>query len=125
MAQIFISYASADRERARLLAAAVESKGYSVWWDRQIAPGRRFDEVIEEALNAASCVVVLWSTTSVKSDWVKTEAAEAASRKLLIPALIDNTRIPLEFRRLQAADLSKWDGATSDPEFCLRMSADA
>ena len=116
MSDIFISYASADRERARLLADALAQKGWSVWWDRTIPPGKEFDRVIEEALDAAKCVVVLWSKTSTASSWVKTEAAEAMRRKILVPALIDETKIPLEFRRLQAADLSQWQGEHSHPE---------
>jgi hypothetical protein len=69
MSDIFISYASADRERARLLADALAQKGWSVWWDRTIPPGEEFDQVIEEALDAAKCVVVLWSKTSTASSW--------------------------------------------------------
>lgn len=117
MADIFISYASSDRDRARLLAGALEQHGWSVWWDRVIPPGRAFDEVIEEALNAARCVVVLWSHASVKSDWVKTEAAEAAQKRILIPALIEDAQVPLQFRRSQAADLTAWTGAEEDAEF--------
>jgi len=64
MSDIFISYASEDRERARLLADALSQNGWSVWWDRTIPPGKEFDQVIEEALDAAKCVVVLWSKTS-------------------------------------------------------------
>lgn len=116
MSDIFISYASADRERARLLADALSKKGWSIWWDRTIPPGKEFDQVIEEALDAAKCVVVLWSKASTTSSWVKTEAAEAMRRKILVPALIDETKIPLEFRRLQAADLSQWLGEESHPE---------
>src|SRR5262245_56095885 len=123
MDQVFISYASADRERAKRLAEAMETKGYRVWWDRKIAAGQTFDEVIEQALDASKCVVVLWSSTSVKSDWVKTEAAEAARRKVLVPALIDEVKIPLEFRRIQAANLSRWDGRTDDAEFERFLSA--
>jgi hypothetical protein len=76
-----------------------------------------FDEVIEEALDAAKCVVVLWSTASVASSWVRAEAAEAMHRKILVPVLIEHVKIPLEFRRLQAADLSQWPDAASDPQF--------
>ena len=43
MSDIFISYASADRDRARLLADALAQKGWSVWWDRTIPPGKEFD----------------------------------------------------------------------------------
>ncbi len=110
MSDIFISYASADRARAKLLSTALDRQGWTTWWDRTIPPGKEYDEVIEEALDCAKCVVVLWSRTSVASSWVKTEAAEAMHRKILVPALIDDAKIPLEFRRLQAADLSQWQG---------------
>ncbi|MEO8081022.1 MAG: toll/interleukin-1 receptor domain-containing protein, partial [Caldimonas sp.] len=118
MSDVFISYASADREQAGMLARALEARGWSVWWDRTIPPGRQFDEVIEEALDAAKCVVVLWSKASTASSWVKTEAAEAMRRKALIPAMLSaDVKIPLEFRRLQAANLAHWRGEASTPEF--------
>jgi TIR domain len=121
MSDIFISYSSADRERARVFAQALEARGWSVWWDREIPPGRAFDDVIEEALDAARCVVVLWSKASTASSWVRNEASYAMGRKVLIPALIDaDVKIPLEFRRLQAADLSRWHGEDSAEfrQFC-------
>ena len=116
MSDIFVSYASADRDRARAIAQALTEHGWSVWWDRTIPPGKQFDEVIEEALDAARCVVVLWSKASVASTWVKTEAAEAMRRKILVPVLIEDVKIPLEFRRLQAADLSHWNGEKAHEE---------
>ena len=117
MSDIFISYSSADRERAHRFAQALGARGWSVWWDREIPPGRAYDEVIEEALGAAKCAVVLWSKASVASAWVKNEASDAMQRNVLIPALIDpGVKIPLEFRRVQAADLSRWQGEAS-PEF--------
>src|SRR6476619_1594902 len=70
---VFISYAKGDRSRAAELASILEPKGLSVWWDRDITPGRTFDDVIEEALTNARSVVVLWSAESVKSRWVRTE----------------------------------------------------
>jgi hypothetical protein len=114
---VFLSYASADHERAAAVAEALSVRGYSVWWDRTIPPGRVFDEVIQEALSAAGCIVVLWSRTSAASNWVKTEAAEAASRHLLVPAVIDDVSIPIEFRRIQAANLRDWPGELGDLEF--------
>ncbi|HET9272198.1 MAG TPA: toll/interleukin-1 receptor domain-containing protein, partial [Vicinamibacterales bacterium] len=108
MADLFISYARSDRPRAEQLAHALERAGWSVWWDREIPPGRSFDEVIEEALSLARCVIVLWSEASVRSEWVKTEAAEAAQRRILVPILADGARIPLEFRRIQAASIDNW-----------------
>ena len=117
MSDLFISYASADRETARKFADALEGLGWSVWWDREIPPGKTFDQVIEEELNSARCVVVLWSKESVRSRWVRTEASAALDRECLVPALIDTVAIPLEFKRIQAATLTDWYGDTADPEF--------
>src|SRR5262245_36318121 len=109
MADIFISYARADRTRAEKLAHALGQHGWSVWWDRFIPPGKTFDEVIEEALSSAKCVIVLWSHDSVKSEWVKAEASDAAQRRILVPILADQVTIPLEFRRIQTARLIDWE----------------
>lgn len=117
MSEIFISYARADKDRAELLAEAFSRQGWSVWWDREIPPGKSFDETIENALNSARCVIVLWSKDSVSSGWVKTEAAEGAARGILVPALIDKVQIPLEFKRIEAADLSDWQGDSPHSEF--------
>ena len=113
MSQVFISYASEDRATAQALAQLLAQRGWSVWWDRHIPPGRSFDRVIEEAIAAAGCVVVLWSSRSVESDWVKAEADEGRQRDILVPALIEEVRIPLAFRRIHAADLTDWRGQSS------------
>jgi hypothetical protein len=114
---IFLSYAKEDRERARNLATALQAAGWSVWWDRNIQVGQAFDQVIEHALDSAKCVVVLWSKSSISSDWVKNEAASAVERGVLVPALIDNVKMPLEFRRKQTANLIGWEQEPSYPGF--------
>lgn len=109
MSDIFVSYASEDRQRVQSLAQALEKKGWSVWWDRRIPIGRSFDEVIEEALDGSKVVVVVWTNTSVKSQWVKNEAREGLRRRVLFPVmLVEEVRIPLEFRDVQTAQLMDW-----------------
>lgn len=117
MSDIFISYKREDRPRARQIARGLEQQGFSVWWDRNIPPGKSFDRVIQEALDQATCVVVLWSEASVESDWVKEEAEKGASRGVLVPILIDAISIPLGFGRIQTANLVGWQGETTNPEF--------
>ncbi len=91
--------------------------GWSVWWDRTIPSGKRFDQVIQEALAAARCVLVLWSRQSIASDWVLEEAEEGRKRHILIPVFIEDVPPPMGFRRIQAADLSGWDGAETSQSF--------
>jgi formylglycine-generating enzyme required for sulfatase activity len=117
MSDIFISYARADRPRAEALARALEDHGWSVWWDWRIPAGKTFRQVIQEQLDKARCVIVLWSATSVTRAWVIEEAAEGAQRGILVPALIENVRPPLGFREIQAADLVGWEGDAAAPAF--------
>lgn len=121
MQDIFLSYASADRERAREIAALFRARGWSVWWDRTIPPGRTYDQVIEEALDASRCVVVLWTRSSVQSDWVKIEAEEGAQRGIMVPLLLDDVRPPLAFRRIQASNLVGWKPGDPNPELDLLL----
>jgi hypothetical protein len=121
MADIFLSYSNIDLNRIKSLLDVLEQQGWSIWWDYKIRVGRQFDEVIEEELTKAKCIVVLWSKNSVKSDWVKNEAAEGKRLGILAPALIDNVSIPLEFRRIEAAKLYYWRGDPSDPELKLLL----
>ena len=117
MSDIFISYAREDRLRAQELAAALQRHGWSVWWDRDIKAGQTFDRVIEDALESARCVLVLWSRESVESHWVRAEAAEGQERGALIPVRVDDVEPPLAFRQIQTADLLTWNGDPSDAEF--------
>jgi formylglycine-generating enzyme required for sulfatase activity len=117
MSDIFISYARADRPRAEALAKALEAQGWSVWWDWIIPTGKKFRRVIEEEINKARCVVVLWSATSIESDWVIEEASEGKERGFLVPVLIEKVRPPMGFRGTQAADLVGSGGGLAAPAF--------
>src|SRR4030095_8309744 len=101
-----------DRLQAEALAQILQQQGWSVWLDRDILAGQTFDRVIKEALDVAKCVIVLWSRYSVASNWVKDEAADAATRQILVPVSIEDIDIPLGFRRLQTANLSDWHGSS-------------
>jgi formylglycine-generating enzyme required for sulfatase activity len=62
-------------------------------------------------------VIVLWSSESIRSDWVKTEADEARRRGILVPAVLDDVMIPLGFRRFHAANLVDCSGVFAGAEF--------
>jgi hypothetical protein len=117
MSNIFISYASADRECARELAAQLERLGWTVWWDREIQAGKTFAGVIEREIDHANCVIVLWSRAAVDSRWVRDEANEGLKRDVLVPVLIDQIAPPLGFRSIHAADLIGWKGDPSAAGF--------
>jgi len=62
-------------------------------------------------------VIVLWSSDSVESSWVRAEAEVAMKKGQLIPALLETVDIPLVFRQFQAASLSDWNGDINHPGF--------
>jgi hypothetical protein len=111
MADVFISYSKAQRSDAERLAEELQSKGFSVWWDSELISGDNFTNVILGELDKAHAVIVIWSSTSVKSDWVRSEANRARSRGVLIPVrALDTTmeEIPPPFDQLQTVELTNW-----------------
>ncbi len=118
MADIFLSYAREDLEKARLLATGLEQQGWSVFWDRSsIQIGQDFDEVIEQAIEQARCMIVGWSQVSKKSDWVRGEATIGRERRILLPVLFEAVSPPIAFRSLHTEDFSDWQGENDRPEF--------
>ena len=122
-ADIFLSYAHQDIERARSLAEALASQGWSVFWDRHIPPGRTFEDYIEQRLRECRAIVVMWSPDAVASTWVKIEAAQGRDRGVLIPVLIAPAAIPFGYGHLQAADLTAWRPDSKSLEFNELVSA--
>ena len=112
---IFISYCREERAAARHFSECFAREGFSVWWDAVLRSGQTFDEVIEEQLRAAKAVIVLWSPRSVTSRWVRAEATLADRGNKLVPVIIEPCNLPIIFELTHAADLSGWNGDTSEP----------
>ena len=108
MADVFVSYSRSDRARVAPLVAAIEAKGWSVWWDPAIDAGQQFDDQIDAELQAANAVLVVWTPTSVASRWVRGEARDAAERGILVPVRFEDARLPIDVRAIQTTDLDKW-----------------
>jgi hypothetical protein len=66
MHDVFISYKREEQNKARMLANALESKGWSIWWDPNLRTGEDFDDVIEEVITNVKCVIVLKDTKDVR-----------------------------------------------------------
>ena len=115
MADVFLSYARASEDRAQRIAAALRSAGFSVWFDEGLPAHRPYSEVIEEQLEAAKAVIVLWTKEGAASQWVRSEANRARESGRLIQARLDKTRLPMPFDQIQCADLGHWSGDPDAP----------
>jgi TolB-like protein len=122
---IFVSYKAEDRARVARLVAALEAEGFSLWWDTHIGGGTHWREDIEEHLEGAKCVIVVWSRRSVgrEGNFVRDEATRAQRRGAYLPVRIDPVDPPLGFGEIQALSLVRWKGDPSDPR--LRAVTDA
>jgi len=123
MADVFVSYARSDKARVAPLVAAIEAKGWSVWWDPEIDAGQQFDDQIEAELKAARAVLVVWTPTSVASRWVRGEAREAADRGTLVPVRFEDARLPMDVRAIHTTDLDGWGEDATSPPFQALLRA--
>jgi serine/threonine-protein kinase len=116
---VFVSYKAEDRARLRPLIAALEAEGFTVWWDTHIGGGSHWREDIQEHLDAAKCVIVVWTRRSVgaEGDFVRDEASRARKRGAYLPVRLDPVEPPLGFGEVQAISLRGWKGDRGDPRF--------
>ena len=110
MADIFISYKREQRAAAAQVAELLRGNGYEVWWDRELIGGDNFQRTINDELDAAACVVVLWSQLALASDYIVAEASKARDHEKLVGANIDNVCLPVPFNTLQCVSLAAWQG---------------
>jgi len=110
MADVFVSYSRANRDRITGVSDAIEASGYSVWWDRRLTPSDDYAMLIEREISAAPAVVVAWSETARQSLWVRAEANEALDAGKLVQISLDGAKLPLPFTMLHFLDFTRWGG---------------
>lgn len=110
--QVFLSYASADKQIADIIASALSKQGVRVWFNTyELKTGDSLATAIENAISASDYLVVLLSPDSVNSVWVQKELAAAlfsdlTSRDItLLPVVIADCEIPPLLASYQYLDL--------------------
>jgi hypothetical protein len=75
---VFISYKNEDRAWAQQVRGGLKlALGCDLWWDQSLQTGGQWNEQLDQALQSAASIVVLWSKRSCESPWVQQEAAIA------------------------------------------------
>ena len=101
MADVFIFYARSTVECAEALARMVEADGHSVWYDERLPAHRTYADVIQEQLDLAKAVLIIWSREAARSQWVRSEADRARVNGTLIQMRIDDCVLPMPFDRIE------------------------
>src|SRR5712692_3023265 len=93
---VFLSYASADRERALRIADLLESRGVAVWIDRKsVVGGTSWSAEIVDAIKGCAVLAVLISDESVRSRNVQQEIQLAwEHERKALPLLLEQTPLP-------------------------------
>jgi len=113
MAEVFISYAKADRNLAQQLAANLEAQGRTTWWDPGVDAPRGARDTIERELKGAQKVIVLWSKASIASPFVLHEAIAARDAGKLVQVKTADIRasdVARPLRTLPLLDLGDLSG---------------
>ena len=97
--QVFISYygrkegsSGTDREMADRVCAALEEDGIRCWIDhRDIPPGRNWPDEINKAISQSKIMVLVLSSNSEKSRFIKMEVTQAVNKDVtIIPFCIED-----------------------------------
>jgi hypothetical protein len=119
VADVFISYKRAERDRVRVIADLLKAENLDVWFDARLEVGRGegFDAEIEREVTSAACVVVCWTPDATRSIYVKGESKKGLEREVLVPALLAPCVLPVPFNAVDTADLIGWSGDAQDAKW--------
>ena len=108
MDDVFLSYKREERDRVEEIADGLRAEGLTVFFDPDLLVGRVWDEQLEQRLEIAKSVAVLWSEKARRSAWVRSEARRAQGMNKLVPARLDGCIVPIGLDGVQEADLRNW-----------------
>ena len=102
---IFISYSSANRDRAQEIEARLLDS-FAVWRDKREIE-EDWSREISDALAASGAMCLLWSEQAAESKWVRNEWLTARAIGLpIIPVSVDGFSLPPALENLDYIDLA-------------------
>ncbi len=121
MAKVFISYSVHDRDAANIVFDAVRDAGFEISTPEMVTPeiltpGEAVEVGVRRHMASAQCVVVLWSSAAMKSEWVQFELGEAVrawTSDRLVLASLDDTPLPIGLRDLSVISFRPGSGSAT------------
>jgi hypothetical protein len=118
---IFVSYSRQDMDYAHRLIDHLQTAGLSIWFDRDIRVGQRWDRTVRAQIDECAVFLLLMSPAAEESDWVAAEVDLARKRrKPIVPVLLSG-EVFFGFTRTQYFNVT--DGSMPDRAF-LGLLAD-
>jgi len=101
---VFVSYARDDLHLVLPIVHLLRAGGAIVFVDLEgVAYGDKWMDIIFQQLRASDRLLVFWSLSAARSDWVKEEYLLAIGSGLrVVPVRLDNTPLPHELSKFQA-----------------------
>jgi hypothetical protein len=109
--RLFLSHALADKATAAEVHRLLErEQAVGTWFDeQQMLPGDDLPHHIQEGLRAATLMVLFWSESAARSEWVRRELEMAGRASLdIIVVRLDPTDVPGQYAnllRIESVDL--------------------
>lgn len=98
---IFISYSHKDQKLMNTVKEVLKSNSVRYWYDNGLHSGDDWNMIIAKRLKGSTICLLLLSTSSAESDYVKNELAFALSHRIPIHTLqIEDFTLPLDIEMM-------------------------
>lgn len=120
---VFVSYAHADAGKAFTLIKEFFDRGYHVWYDEGIAPGKEWSAQIESALAGCAVFAVMVTGRSVNSPNVRDEIEFALDEnKPFVAIHLEPTDLPAGLRLRMGRRQAILKHAMSEDEYVFKYT---
>lgn len=113
--RIFLARAPQDREWASRLTSAFQANGWPVFDHSDFPTDQVPNEWLAKTLDAATVVIIVWSTYALSSGFIRTVANWAIERRMLITLRVDGNEPPKEHYEGLVQDMQEWRGDELPP----------
>ncbi len=94
MPTVILTYSRADRRHAKALAAILRAHKYSIWEHSALLPIELRTSVLKAIVSESSCMVVLWSSTSIYDPDVYADYELGREQNIVYCAQIGEPELP-------------------------------